>query len=837
MRPCPSIVLSQLDIINQLSNNVYCRDNPAAPVSTILTRQLGAPTSIYFVATLLANLYSETSTSVSWDVQTSIDQVLLQQVVNAELDLAFINPNNVDADMLQAALTSPDSEMLLLPLFTTAVVYTYNPTITPTVNSKGHTLTLDMQTMGLINYACITQWNHPAILRQNPWLAAQLPPLSVTSINITQIQGCGISVQKAPLSWGFIAAVSEYLAMTGDAVLQQCVDNYPDALWNAYYTCTSVPQYGLMYVSDEASVAPLVLGTTGAMGVQQASGDPSYGVIRITDTRDGVPYNTSGDAESEGACVSDTANTVPLGLSAASHQPACYRATQQLLAVLRKTYVSRTTDASSCDRGYDALSFLAWIATTPAVGALARSREMNLVPTLLSATEYALAVQNLDSIVCDDQVLLVNVPRGWSLTGGIAAFVIVVSVVGLIYCTLTAVFVGVFVRDPAIRSASPLFLILSIGGVVVLFVAGFLLVARAGTDTCAALSWCVNIGLSLTFAPLFAKTWRIYRIFGRRKLSVVAIGNRKLLMLVIAMLCAELTLHAVWQAEGGLQPLAKDVATTTPVITSVPELSSRTVINEFVQCGVPSGSSMTVFIVIVVTKALLFVGGALLAFSTRKVSSTFNESSGIALSIYNVCFTIGIIAPIIQVIDATGDVQTLLLAFALLWIACFTGGLLFGPKMLNVYHQRRDKRAGENNSVMATSAVQQSTSSSSGFVFLSLATFSSLPLISELLLGVAEAPGAGAEAHRRDEATSVCWLLLNLEFSPASSVPCCVGPSLCGRFWSLRFRASLSRRVVDHIDWEARLKLWRSKAAGRHLAVESRDDGASLSSNSPSARR
>ena len=127
------------------------------------------------------------------------------------------------------------------------------------------------------------------------------------------------------------------------------------------------------------------------------------------------------------------------------------------------------------------------------------------------------------------------------------------------------------------------------------------------------------------------------------------------------------------------------------------------------------------FAVVCVEKGVLFVFGSLMAFTTRKVSFTFNESQGISLSIYNVCFTIGIVSPIIVVVGAVGDVLTLLLVFALLWIAYFTGSILFVPKLMTIYFHTNGKEE-VNNSVI-------SASSSSGFQFVSLASFSTLPLL------------------------------------------------------------------------------------------------------------
>ena len=134
------------------------------------------------------------------------------------------------------------------------------------------------------------------------------------------------------------------------------------------------------------------------------------------------------------------------------------------------------------------------------------------------------------------------------------------------------------------------------------------------------------------------------------------------------------------------------------------------------------GGSSSIFIIVVVEKALMFAFGALMAFTTREVSSTFNESSGITLAIYNVCFTVGIITPIILVISAVGDVLTLLLAFALLWIAFFTGGILFVPKVMQVLYHSNE--LGQMNT-----SGQASSSSGSGYAFMSLAALATVPVL------------------------------------------------------------------------------------------------------------
>jgi len=158
----------------------------------------------------------------------------------------------------------------------------------------------------------------------------------------------------------------------------------------------------------------------------------------------------------------------------------------------------------------------------------------------------------------------------------------------------------------------------------------------------------------LTFAPLFAKTWRIYRIFGRKRLSVIKISNRKLAGMVGALLAAELAILAAWEAVGPLQP-----------VTTIQILGSPAVEYQYTQCGT-SAEGTRFLVVIGVTKGLLLIYGALLAFSTRRVSSSFNESQSIAWAIYNVVFSMGVVIPIMSLVGVIGDAMVLLVAFLIL---------------------------------------------------------------------------------------------------------------------------------------------------------------------------
>ena len=720
--PVPSIVLSELDVLDQLRTRIMCRGAVALPPATTTSRVMGA-FSVSFVSSLFANLYLDVQPDLVWSVQNNRDELILRQLVDAEIDLAFINMGNVPADLVSGVLADPD--FLVLPTYLYAPSLGYNPQLSASVNIAGYTMTLDSGTAVMLIANCIKNWNDPRILAQNPWLAKLVPDMATTPMPITKVYGCGSS-ENWPLLHELATSLGGYSLRSGDYTGITCFNNVSLTLLTALATCTPAPSLNQILVPVEASVPPLMLGLPGSLGAIQASGSSAYGVIVLSDYRHGVPVNTTASVAGMSACALDTfdasllSSGQALTLSAGSRNLSCYAPTQQVVAVLRNKYSSTATDTTNCGRGYDALQFMQWFyneaSIDPLIQAVDEVRVSALLPSALSAYKAA-----LQSVTCDGETLLVTEAVQWKLTSGISSFVAALCAMGEVGCLVLCVMVATYRQHPIIRSASPLFLLLSVGGVALMFGSGFALVAPVSTSSCSTFSWLLNFGLCLCFAPLFAKTWRIYRIFGRKKLSVVAISNRKLLSMVGVLVLAELALMAAWQAVGNLQPIASYQTTSDRVVLSVSTDTTRFIVDEYVQCGVPAGGGKTLFVVVLVEKGLLFVFGALMAFTTRKVKSTFNESSGITLAIYNVCFTVGIIAPIILVINAEGDVLTLLLSFALLWIAYFTGGVLFTPKLLQIFSKTSDD--AQNSSIIG------SASSSSGYVFMSLAALVTLPAL------------------------------------------------------------------------------------------------------------
>ena len=149
----PDIVMTSLDILNNIETEVMCRGVTAYTAVAVTTRSMSVPSSVSFLADLLTPLFTDSADSATWTVSTVSDQLAFDQLVNAEVDIGFFDPANVNAELLAEAKNSGD--FILLPTFLYAKSWLYNPQITATVNIASYTLRLDFSTVTKIFYSCI----------------------------------------------------------------------------------------------------------------------------------------------------------------------------------------------------------------------------------------------------------------------------------------------------------------------------------------------------------------------------------------------------------------------------------------------------------------------------------------------------------------------------------------------------------------------------------------------------------------------------------------------------------------------------------------------------------
>ena len=149
----PDIVMTSLNILDNIETEVMCRGVAAYTAAAVTTRTMSVPSSISFLASLLTPLYTDPTDAATWSANTVTDQLAFDQLVNGEVDIGFFDPQNVDAGPLQQAQSSGD--FLVIPTFMYAKSWMYNPQISSTLSINTYTLRLDFATVTKIFYSCI----------------------------------------------------------------------------------------------------------------------------------------------------------------------------------------------------------------------------------------------------------------------------------------------------------------------------------------------------------------------------------------------------------------------------------------------------------------------------------------------------------------------------------------------------------------------------------------------------------------------------------------------------------------------------------------------------------
>lgn len=712
----PSLVMERLEIIAFLKLNVMCRSSIALPAEITNIRLVGVAQQELMFANLFTSLYLDVNSSVTFTPQlVRSHDLVARQMISGEIDVGLINLNNVEAVLLEEFLSSDD--FLILPFFAQALGWLVNPQLSETIllpTNQPFNVSSEML-LRFVGGCDVEGYGSSGITDANPWLLLYLANQSIPMEFIWACDGADVM--------GNVLSSKAYLrgmtsGLWGDPSDKHsfawCFSDANPAFSErqiAYKSCSVAPEHHLRYVTDEHVAPSLIIGIFGGSGVGMADTDPSKIWAHFPVTHNGKVVNwVPPKFKNIAACLENTFNPATSRFDIdKSPSLECYPYSQTVAIAVRKNYYSSTSNSSSCQRGLDALKLVRWLTTTRAMDQLLLSTNKVLVPQSqgLAAQTY---LDALNAVLCDSETLLITLPIVWELSEGVVGFGYAAASIGMFVTALYMAFVIVYRRHPVIRASSPLFMLTSLFGIMMMFGAIIALIQPATESSCSALAWMFSVGLMVTFAPLFAKAYRVWKIFGGKKLSVVKISNHKLMVIVLALFAVEAILMIVWQAVAPLEPLLSD------------ELQNGRQ-HQYMQCSA-EGTSGSFLVVVAIEKGFLLLGGALLGFSTRKVSSQFNESAFIAVSIYNTVFSIGVIGGIMGAIDMNGDARAALMLVAVLWISFFTGAVLVLPKALHVFNPE-DKNA--------IGIVCSSGNSSSGFSFISINVFTSLPMVNSYL--------------------------------------------------------------------------------------------------------
>ncbi|KJE94759.1 hypothetical protein CAOG_05347 [Capsaspora owczarzaki ATCC 30864] len=208
-----------------------------------------------------------------------------------------------------------------------------------------------------------------------------------------------------------------------------------------------------------------------------------------------------------------------------------------------------------------------------------------------------------------------------------AQAVYALAAVNLLLVALTTILITARRTDRVVMAASYLFCLVILTGIALVTIAGVVVVAPPDRDSviCSSRVWLVSFSIMLLFSALFAKTYRLHRLFNatsvRRSEGLTDVFLLKIIG--IFLLCDVALLIAWTVVDRSMFAEEMDWERSTPLLV---------VMNTY--CT----SSLPFVLANVAAIGLLLVWGAYLAWRTRLLPSQFNESSQIAFAIVLILF-------------------------------------------------------------------------------------------------------------------------------------------------------------------------------------------------------
>lgn len=284
------------------------------------------------------------------------------------------------------------------------------------------------------------------------------------------------------------------------------------------------------------------------------------------------------------------------------------------------------------------------------------------------------------------------------------------SPIGIVFLVLTIIalivsigfsFLFWYYRDEkVVKKTSPFFSQLILIGIDLCLISQIFWGVSQTGFTCFVKVWLLAIGFGLIMGNLLAKTYRIFKIFTNVQVTQLVMKDTDLLKFSIVILAIEVALLCVYCFVSG-----------TPRPIYIQSTSDSLLL--IIQCSVPS-EFVQIFgqITLLVFNGLLILCGVVIAYVSRHVESSFNESKYIAITVYIYLLVVIILLPLYYTAGDSGSSvnrQYILRNISVLAAMYFTLVALFVPKIMNIYRTKAaEKRRRQMTATSGGSTTQRS---------------------------------------------------------------------------------------------------------------------------------
>jgi branched-chain amino acid transport system substrate-binding protein len=254
-------------------------------------------------------------------------------------------------------------------------------------------------------------------------------------------------------------------------------------------------------------------------------------------------------------------------------------------------------------------------------------------------------------------------------------------------------------NNTLVNVAQPMFLCLIIAGSVISILSIIPMIAETGyrdsddikkvDAACMAIPWLWGLGFSITFSALFAKVWRVKKLYkASTAMRHEHVGVKDALFIMVVMVAVETCILLAFQ-------LVSPHHWEREVLNDIDGYSVESV----GQCT--SDSGWWFFLALVAFNVFCLFYALVLCFQTKDIPSDFAESNYIFLSVMFMFQVLVLAVPVSSMVRDEPDVFFFIRAGAIFLQNFTVLVIIFGPKMLRIYK-------GEDTKVTVKASMRES---------------------------------------------------------------------------------------------------------------------------------
>ncbi|XP_071854123.1 gamma-aminobutyric acid type B receptor subunit 1-like isoform X2 [Apostichopus japonicus] len=187
--------------------------------------------------------------------------------------------------------------------------------------------------------------------------------------------------------------------------------------------------------------------------------------------------------------------------------------------------------------------------------------------------------------------------------------------------------------------------------------------------------WTFVASFSIAYGAMFAKTWRVHRIFTNKKLQKMSIKDHRLYVMIGALLAVDILIFLVWEITDPLKVVQRETHF---------KLDHNDILRVSLATVCEANGQIYFYGLILSINGVLLMFGAFLAWETRHVTvKALNDSKYIGMSVYTVVVLSFVGAPVALAIDDVALHYALISTF-IFFATTLTLCLVFIPKLKDI---------------------------------------------------------------------------------------------------------------------------------------------------------